>query len=490
MGLRVGEVSRRTGVGVSALRAWESRYGFLEPQRSPAGHRLYDETDVERVKAVVRLVAAGLTLPAAIARVASADTAVLPTGEAETLLYNQILQAVSQGIWLIREGQTRYVNRRMAELMGYTIDALAALDVRAIFEPDELPLVRDRTEQVRAGQRLHFTQHVRRSDGTTFLAEVKTTPLFNQAGRYDGAIALVDDVTESERTQREAQLRVTLLDSIGEAVTASTVDGTVVYVNAAAERLFRWRAADVIGRHSRNVFPTPPEAAEHVARVNQVLLDSKPYTGRFKMLRNDGTEFVAHLTSVPARDKQGVHVGFVGVITDQTERDRRDRRQLSADRQSETLALLGAEALRQRASDAGTTEVITEAVAATRRLLRADGAFMLDVTPGASVLRVRAASPGAASRPAVPAGSGSFAGYIALAGKVTVVHDADHEHRFDADTIGNDGAAASAIGAPIFGPEGTIGVLIAESSALDHFGDSDAHFLQGIANVIGTALLA
>jgi PAS domain S-box-containing protein len=488
--MRVGEVSRRTGVGVSTLRAWEGRYQFLEPRRSAAGHRLYDDSDVERVKAVVRLVSAGLTLPAAIARVASADTAALPAGEAETLLYNQILQAVGQGIWLIREGQTRYVNRRMAELMGYTLDELAALDVRNIFTPDELPLVRDRTEQVRAGQRLHFSQRLRRSDGTTFLAEVKTTPLFNQAGRYEGAIALVEDVTDRELTQWEAQLRVTLLDSIGEAVTASTVDGSVVYVNAAAERLFRWRAVDVIGQHSRDVFPTPPEAAEQVARINQVLLSGKTYTGRFKMLRRDGTEFVAHLTTVPARDKDGVHVGFVGVITDQTEDDRRQGRQVSGERQTETLALLGVQALRHRARKSDATEVITEAVVATRRLLRADGAFVLDVVEGASELRVRAASPEAAGRPAVPSGSRSFAGYIALAGKVTVVHDSDHERRFDADTIGDAGPAVSAIGAPIFGPEGTIGVLIAEACTPDRFGNGDAHFLQGMANIIGTALLA
>src|ERR1700731_2562681 len=69
MEMRVGELARRTGVGVSTLRAWESRFKFLQPQRSPSGQRLYVETDVERVDAVLRLVAEGLTLPAAIGRV-------------------------------------------------------------------------------------------------------------------------------------------------------------------------------------------------------------------------------------------------------------------------------------------------------------------------------------------------------------------------------------------------------------------------------------
>jgi len=37
--LRIGEVSRRTGVPPEVLRAWEARYGLLRPDRSPGGFR-------------------------------------------------------------------------------------------------------------------------------------------------------------------------------------------------------------------------------------------------------------------------------------------------------------------------------------------------------------------------------------------------------------------------------------------------------------------
>jgi DNA-binding transcriptional MerR regulator len=51
-----------------ALRMWERRHGFPVPERLPSGHRRYRESDVERVLQVVRERAAGLALPAAIAR--------------------------------------------------------------------------------------------------------------------------------------------------------------------------------------------------------------------------------------------------------------------------------------------------------------------------------------------------------------------------------------------------------------------------------------
>jgi len=41
--LRIGELSRRLGVSDHVLRAWENRYGLLQPVRSPGGFRLYSE---------------------------------------------------------------------------------------------------------------------------------------------------------------------------------------------------------------------------------------------------------------------------------------------------------------------------------------------------------------------------------------------------------------------------------------------------------------
>ncbi|MEY2430968.1 MAG: hypothetical protein QOC92_693 [Acidimicrobiaceae bacterium] len=488
--MRIGELARRTGVGVSTLRAWEYRFRFLVPQRSAAGHRLYDDADTERVDAVVRLVAEGLTLSAAIARVASVGTSALPEGEADALLYSQVLQAVSEGIWVIRDGRTRYANRRMAELMGYSVDELIKLPILDIFEPEELPAIKDRTALVRGGQRVRFTQKLRRADGSTFLAEVNTTPLFNHAGRYEGAVALVSDVTVRTEAATHTHLRAALLDSIGEAVIATTAGGRVMYINAAAERLLGWRAPDVVGRHSRHLFPEADGATE-VGNVVSSLRKGERYMGRLDMSRHDGSRFDALVTAAPALDAHDELVGFVAVITDQTEHDRLGRDLQTRERQADTVALLGVRALRQRAhSPAGLTLVLTEAVEATRRLLDADQAAVLDVIVDTDELEVRAASPPIDESISLPSGSRSFAGYTALARKVVLVDNTELDRRFDIRSAHGGDRAASAIGAPIYGPDGIVGVLIAESWTPNRFDQGDAHFIQGVANIIGTALLA
>jgi DNA-binding transcriptional MerR regulator len=59
--IRIGELARRTGVSPELLRAWEDRYGLLQPSRSPGGFRLYTAADEIRTRQMTRLIADGLS---------------------------------------------------------------------------------------------------------------------------------------------------------------------------------------------------------------------------------------------------------------------------------------------------------------------------------------------------------------------------------------------------------------------------------------------
>jgi MerR family transcriptional regulator, light-induced transcriptional regulator len=66
--LRIGELSKRSGVSPDLLRAWERRYGLVRPVRSTGGLRLYSPADVERVRLMRRHLAEGLAAAEAAAR--------------------------------------------------------------------------------------------------------------------------------------------------------------------------------------------------------------------------------------------------------------------------------------------------------------------------------------------------------------------------------------------------------------------------------------
>jgi DNA-binding transcriptional MerR regulator len=85
--LRIGELSKRAGVSPELLRAWERRYGLLEPVRTAGGLRLYSLDDLARVRLMQQHLASGLAAAEAAAHVTAggaAPEAVTPAFSAET----------------------------------------------------------------------------------------------------------------------------------------------------------------------------------------------------------------------------------------------------------------------------------------------------------------------------------------------------------------------------------------------------------------------
>jgi DNA-binding transcriptional MerR regulator len=58
----IREVARLTGVNPVTLRAWERRYGLIEPTRTESGHRLYSMTDIDRVRSIIGWIDRGVAV--------------------------------------------------------------------------------------------------------------------------------------------------------------------------------------------------------------------------------------------------------------------------------------------------------------------------------------------------------------------------------------------------------------------------------------------
>lgn len=58
----IREVARVTGVNPVTLRAWERRYGLIQPVRTESGHRLYSSTDIDTVHRILDWVERGVAV--------------------------------------------------------------------------------------------------------------------------------------------------------------------------------------------------------------------------------------------------------------------------------------------------------------------------------------------------------------------------------------------------------------------------------------------
>jgi MerR family transcriptional regulator, light-induced transcriptional regulator len=92
--VRIGELSRRLGVSDHVLRAWERRYGVLQPMRSPGGYRLYSLTDEIRIRRMQAHLACGISAAeAARAALSEAPGPAIQEGEEEGVLARGLAEA-------------------------------------------------------------------------------------------------------------------------------------------------------------------------------------------------------------------------------------------------------------------------------------------------------------------------------------------------------------------------------------------------------------
>jgi DNA-binding transcriptional MerR regulator len=75
----IKQAALRAGVSVPLLRAWERRYGIVRPDRTASGYRLYDDAEIERLRAMRGLIEQGWSPSQAARRIESHGVPELPS---------------------------------------------------------------------------------------------------------------------------------------------------------------------------------------------------------------------------------------------------------------------------------------------------------------------------------------------------------------------------------------------------------------------------
>jgi DNA-binding transcriptional MerR regulator/methylmalonyl-CoA mutase cobalamin-binding subunit len=116
--------ARRTGLSAHVIRAWEKRYGAVEPKRTPTGRRVYQTEDLERLILLRRATLAGRSI---------GQVAKLPMPELKRLVEED--ESAAANVHPTRpEAQAPRPGARSggAQLLAACVDAVAALDTAAL----------------------------------------------------------------------------------------------------------------------------------------------------------------------------------------------------------------------------------------------------------------------------------------------------------------------------------------------------------------------
>ena len=278
-----------------------------------------------------------------------------------------------------------------------------------------------------------------------------------------------------------------MLDTARDAIISIDPRGRITLFNRAAEEIFGYRAADVLGQNVTMLMPAPYHEQHDQYLASYQATGEAKAIGRIRHVeaqRQSGETFPIELSVSEAR--VGDTVVYSAIIRDVSERARMEAALRDRVRQQEAVAELGLAAL---GSDLDA--LLEKAVDVVARTLDVECSKVLELLPGGTVFLLRAGvgwAEGLVGRATVLAGGSSQAGYTLLTKGPVVVDDLRTETRFDAPRLLRDHGIISGVSAVIDVPERPFGVLGAHTRHHRIFSADDAHFLQAIAHILGEAI--
>lgn len=128
--------------------------------------------------------------------------------------YRDLVERANDGITVVQDGLLRYVNPRLAEMLGRTAEEMTGTSYALYIAPDELPEVVNRYERRMRGEPVStvYETVLLHRDGRRVLVELNAGVVMYEGRPAD--IVFVRDITERRHLEEELQ-RVRQLDSVG-----------------------------------------------------------------------------------------------------------------------------------------------------------------------------------------------------------------------------------------------------------------------------------
>jgi PAS domain S-box-containing protein len=146
--------------------------------------------------------------------VASHQRAALALRESEAR-FRQLIEVMGEGMWVLdAQGTTTFVNRRMAEMLGYQPAEMVGRSMFDFLSDADIEQAKRNMAERREGQRAQFDFRFRRKDGADLWAIVTGTPVVDDAGQVVSVLGVITDIT-GRRRQEQAQLQSQKLESLG-----------------------------------------------------------------------------------------------------------------------------------------------------------------------------------------------------------------------------------------------------------------------------------
>lgn len=223
-----------------------------------------------------------------------------------------------------------FINRSTASLLGFAPDEILSMGQQVmakLMHPDDLARFDRHLARVRTlgdGEVADFEHRMRDRAGEWHWFHAQDAVFARDAsGAVRQLIGVATEITARKRAEMAVAQLAAIVESSEDGIFSEDLGGIVTSWNPGAERIFGYRADQIVGTSILRLIPEGLQTAERELQQN---IFAGAQGGHFETLRLaiDGRQFPASVTVSPMRDGAGAVIGSSRVVRDITERKRAD----------------------------------------------------------------------------------------------------------------------------------------------------------------------
>lgn len=226
------------------------------------------------------------------------------------------------------DGRFQQVNQRFAEIMGFTVEELRARTFLDITHPDDKAATQAARDQLLSGQIPKYVLEKRyvRRDGSTVWSRTTVTLIRDEAGEPVRMVGAVEDISSQRQADEDKGRLVALVEGSDDAILSKSLDSIIWTWNAGAERIFGYKAEEVVGKPVTILIP-PGRIDEEAAILERIRRGDRVEHYETVRQRKDGKLIDVSLMVSPIRDAAGHIIGASKIARDISD-DKRTRHEL------------------------------------------------------------------------------------------------------------------------------------------------------------------
>ncbi len=206
-------------------------------------------------------------------------------------------------------------------ITGYTLEESTAPGFwQKLVHPEDLPILVRHMQNVLSGQPDTMEMRVITKQGQLRWLRDYSNPIWDaDQKRVAGLYGAVQDVTAYKQAQEKLLLQARWLEQINDAVIVSDKNLIITAWNRAAERIYGWKADEVIGKRAEDILRTEFFNTTRAEALQQVR-DTGEFSAELMQARKDGSRFHVEARTAAVYDENGHIIGYVSANRDISER--------------------------------------------------------------------------------------------------------------------------------------------------------------------------